>query len=149
MPTIRPAIASDVPQLVAWNAEMAQETEGKALDRAVLARGVAAVLDDPRRGFYLIAEEAGTPQGGLLVTREWSDWRNGDFWWLQSVYVQPEARGRGVFGALFAAVEARARAAGAVGLRLYVERDNARAQRVYAARGMRPTAYHLYEIGFG
>lgn len=148
MPVIRPATAGDITHLVDWNAAMAEETEGKTLDRTVLARGVSAVLDDPARGFYLIAEETGTPLGGLMVTREWSDWRNGDFWWLQSVYVRPEARGRGIFSALFAAVETRAREAGAVGLRLYVERDNTRAQRVYAARGMSPTAYHLYEIGF-
>jgi GNAT superfamily N-acetyltransferase len=149
MPIIRPATRVDIPHLVEWNVAMAAETEAKSLDRDVLACGVAAVFDDPRRGFYLVAEEDHAAVGGLLVTFEWSDWRNGDFWWLQSVYVAPAARGRGVFHALFAEVEACARAAGAVGLRLYVELENARAQAVYAARGMRRCAYHMYEIGFG
>lgn len=148
MLTIRPATPTDIPALVQWNRAMAMETESRALDAAVLTKGVAAVLDEPRRGFYLLAERAGAPCGGLLVTCEWSDWRNGDFWWLQSVYVEVAARGQGVFRALYDAVESRARAAGAVGIRLYVERDNRRAQAVYAARGMHATAYHLYEHEF-
>lgn len=148
MPTIRPATRADLAHLVDWNRAMAAETEAKNLDRATLEAGVAAVFDDARRGFYLVAEESARAVGGLLVTFEWSDWRNGAFWWLQSVYVEPSARGRGVFHALYASVETRARAAGAVGLRLYVERDNHRAQAVYAARGMAPTAYHLYEVEF-
>jgi GNAT superfamily N-acetyltransferase len=143
--TIRPATRADVPDLAAWNAAMAQETEGKALDRAVLARGVQGVFDEPRRGFYLVAEQAGVAVGGLLVTYEWSDWRCGDFWWIQSVYVVPAARRGGVFRALYAAVRERARAAGAVGLRLYVETENQRAQRTYAELGMAPCHYLMYE----
>ncbi|MCE3005110.1 MAG: GNAT family N-acetyltransferase [Xanthomonadaceae bacterium] len=146
---LRDATRADLESLVAFNAAMALETEHKRLDPALLRPGVAAVFDDPRRGFYLVAERGGTVVGGLLVTWEWSDWRCGDWWWVQSVYVVPPARGQGVFGALYRAIEARARAAGAVGLRLYVERDNRRAQRTYAALGMEETAYRMYERPFG
>lgn len=143
--TIRPATRADVPHLVDWNAAMAQETEARALDRAVLARGVEGVFDDPRRGFYLVAERAGVAVGSLLVTFEWSDWRCGDFWWIQSVYVVPDARRGGVFRALYAAAREQARAAGAVGLRLYVETENHRAQRTYAELGMAACHYLMYE----
>lgn len=142
---IRPATRADLPALVDWNAAMARETEGKTLDRAVLARGVAAVFDEPRRGFYLVAERAGAAVGGLLVTYEWSDWRCGDFWWIQSVYVEPAARRGGVFRALYAEVERRARAAGAAGLRLYVETENRRAQATYEGLGMARCHYFMYE----
>ena len=128
---------------------MATETEGKTLDRCALEKGIAAVLAQPSRGFYLIAQHASVAVGCLLVTREWSDWRNGDWWWLQSVYVVPEARRRGVFRALHAVVDQRARAASEViGFRLYVERENAEAQATYVALGMSRTGYRLYERGF-
>ena len=142
---IRSATAADVPDLVRWNAAMARETEAKSLDHDVLTAGVVAVLAEPRRGFYLVAERAGVAVGGLMVTFEWSDWRNGDFWWIQSVYVVPAARRRGVFRALHAAVEERAREAGAVGLRLYVETENARAQATYEGLGMERCHYFMYE----
>jgi len=145
---IRPAEPKDVPFLVECNAAMASETEHKTLDREVLARGTRAVFDDPRRGFYLIAELDGDPAGCLLITYEWSDWRNGDWWWFQSVYVTPAARRAGIFRALYAEVERRARAAGAVGLRLYVERDNKRALRTYASLGMEEEAYRMLRRGF-
>ena len=146
---IRPATGDDLDALVTWNAAMAAETEDKQLDREVLAAGVRAVLDEPRRGFYLVAERDGEAVGSLLVTYEWSDWRNGDFFWIQSVYVAPAARRSGVFRALYAAVERRAREAGAVGLRLYVEHANRRAQQTYEGLGMRRCHYHMYEIEFG
>ena len=145
VPTIRPALRPDLPQLVAWNAAMAWETEHKALDPLLLERGMAAVLDEPRRGFYLVAELAGVAVGCLLVTYEWSDWRCGDFWWIQSVYVAAEARRRGVFRALHSAVAQRAREAGAVGLRLYVETENQHAQATYAGLGMQRCHYLMYE----
>jgi GNAT superfamily N-acetyltransferase len=144
-PTIRPAVPADIPSLVDWNLAMARETEGRELDRDVLARGVAAVFDDPRRGFYLIGERDGVAVGGLLVTHEWSDWRNGAFFWIQSVYVTAQARRGGVFRALYADVERRARTAGAIGIRLYVEIENERAQQTYAGLGMRRCRYHMYE----
>ena len=145
---VRAATPDDIPFLVECNMAMALETEHKTLDRAVLTRGTHAVFDDPRRGFYLIAEREGGPAGCLLVTFEWSDWRDGDWWWFQSVYVTKAARRGGVFRALYADVESRARAAGAVGLRLYVERDNDRAQRTYASLGMEEEAYRMLRRAF-
>ena len=142
---IRAATPADVADLVAWNAAMAWETERRRLDPDVLRRGVAGVLEQPRRGFYLVAEHAGVAVGCLLVTFEWSDWRCGDFWWIQSVYVDPAARRGGVFRALYAAVEQRAAAAGAVGLRLYVETENRRAQQTYEGLGMQRCHYWMYE----
>jgi GNAT superfamily N-acetyltransferase len=146
--TIRAATAADIPFLVECNAAMALETEHKRLDRTVLAHGTQGVFDDPRRGFYLVAECEGEPAGCLLVTHEWSDWRDGDWWWIQSVYVASAHRRRGVFRTLYAEVERRARAAGAVGLRLYVERDNARAQQTYASLGMEEEPYRMLRRGF-
>ncbi|MFO1508031.1 MAG: GNAT family N-acetyltransferase [Lysobacterales bacterium] len=140
---VRNARVDDAPFLVECNLAMALETERKSLDRGVLTLGVAAVFDDPRHGFYLVAEYGGAPAGCLQVTFEWSDWRNGDWWWLQSVYVVPDARRHGVFRALFAEAEKRARAADAVGLRLYVEQGNDRAQRTYAALGLRDEPYRM------
>jgi GNAT superfamily N-acetyltransferase len=142
---IRPATPADIPHLVVWNAAMASETEAKALDLSVLQRGVHGVFDEPRRGFYLVAELEGRAVGSLLVTYEWSDWRNGDFWWIQSVYVMPNARRHGVFRALYAEVRQRAADAGAVGLRLYVETENQRAQATYGGLGMAACHYAMYE----
>lgn len=145
-PGVREATAADIEVLVQFNAAMARETEAKTLDPATVRPGVAAVLHEPRRGFYLIAELDGEIAGCLMITYEWSDWRNGDWWWLQSVYVPPEYRRNGVFRALYTEVERRVSAAsGIAGLRLYVERDNARAQQTYAALGMSQTHYHMYE----
>ena len=145
---VRNASRADIDFLVECNAAMALETEHKTLDREVLARGTHALFDDPRRGFYLVAERNGERVGCLLVTFEWSDWRDGDWWWFQSVYVTPAARRSGVFRALYAEVERRARAAGAVGLRLYVERDNARARQTYASLGMDEEPYKMLRRGF-
>ncbi len=148
-PTIRMANEADIGFLADSNAAMAWETERKRLDRDVLARGTAAVFADPARGFYLVAERAGHPVGCLLVTREWSDWRDGDWWWIQSVYVVPSARRSGVFRALYAEVERRARATPRViGLRLYVEDGNTNAQATYAALGMRDLHYRLLQAAF-
>lgn len=145
---VRDASAFDLAFLADCNAAMALETEHRRLDRAVLERGIAAVFEQPRRGFYLVCERAGEALGCLLVTYEWSDWRDGEWWWLQSVYVVPGARRAGIFRALHAEVLARLRRTrDAVGLRLYVERDNARAQATYAGLGMAETAYRLYEAG--
>ena len=111
-----------------------------------MLRGVEAVLSDPGHGFYVVADTGGEIAGSLLVTFEWSDWRNGRFWWIQSVYVRPAYRRRGVYRALHEFVRDRARSTGGVvGLRLYVERENAVAQRTYAALGMDETPYRMYE----
>ncbi len=150
---VRAATAADLERLVAGNLALARESEGLALDPAVVREGVRAVLAELSRredppAFYRIAELDGRVAGQLMITTEWSDWRAGFAWWFQSVYVWPEYRRRGVFRALYAAVEAEARAAGAVGLRLYVDRRNARARAAYAALGMDGEHYRLYEAMF-
>jgi GNAT superfamily N-acetyltransferase len=152
---IRDAIAADAPLLAQWAQAMALETEHKQLDTEVAAAGVAAGIADPAKARYFIAmedvavagrETIGVAVGTLMLTREWSDWRNGDWWWIQSVYVAPEHRRHGVFAALYRHVEQRARQTdGVIGLRLYVERGNAVAQRSYAALGMDDAGYAIFE----
>jgi ribosomal protein S18 acetylase RimI-like enzyme len=142
---VRAANAADAEALVAFNAAMALETEAKTLDTDVLRAGVAVVLAQPVRGFYLVAEVAERIAGCLMVTYEWSDWRNGDWWWLQSVYIAPEYRRHGVFRALYAEVErCAAERVDVVGIRLYVESGNAGAQRTYESLGMREEQYRMY-----
>ena len=146
---IRRAVAADAGFIAESNVAMALETEDMALDPAVVGPGVAAVLADESLGFYLVAEIDGQLAGQLMVTFEWSDWRNGLWWWIQSVYVRQEFRRMGVYTALHRYVEAAARAAGGVcGLRLYVEQENTRAQRVYQSLDMHNTRYHMYEVEF-
>ena len=143
---VRDATRADIPFLADCNVAMAFESEGKHLDRDVLTRGIVAVFDHPERGFCVVAERAGQPVGSLLITHEWSDWRNGGWWWIQSVYVTPDARRGGVFTAMYREVETRARAGtGVIGLRLYVEKENARAKATYSALGMEPAYYSLYQ----
>ena len=128
---------------------MAQEIEGLALDADVVRPGVAAVLADDALGFYLVAEVDGQAAGQLMVTYEWSDWRSGLFWWIQSVYVRLEFRRRGVYSALHRQVTQAAQEAGGVcGIRLYVEQDNTIAQQVYESLEMHRTRYQMYEIEF-
>ena len=143
---LRRAVPADAPVIVEYNRRLAEETEGKALDLRVLAAGVAAGLADPLKARYFVAEEDSQVVGQLLLTTEWSDWRNGWVWWIQSVYVRPDARRRGVFRALFEHVLVEARAEpDVVGLRLYVEQDNGSAQQTYARLGMDRTAYLVFE----
>jgi GNAT superfamily N-acetyltransferase len=143
---IRIATREDIPDLVEFNQAMAAETEELLLDSRTLEKGVRAVFDDDKKGFYVVAEETGRIVGGLMVTYEWSDWRNAWFWWIQSVYVRPEARGRKVYSRLYEFVRSKAEAAGDVcGYRLYVESDNESAQRVYEAVGMKRSHYIMFE----
>jgi ribosomal protein S18 acetylase RimI-like enzyme len=143
---LRRAVSADVPIIVELNRCLAEETEGKALDPAVLVPGVAAVLADPRKGLYFVAEEHGRVVGQLMLTAEWSDWRNGWIWWIQSVYVRSEARRRGVFRDLYDMVRQSARREpDVVGLRLYVEQNNEAAQATYRRLGMRRTGYQVFE----
>lgn len=133
--------------IIDFNAEMAKETEGKDLDIELLRLGVEAVLNQSDLGFYLIAEHNGRPVGQLLITHEWSDWRNAFFWWIQSVYVVPEYRRMGVYRSLHVYATVMARGQGNVcGLRLYVDKENGIAQGVYANLGMRQARYDMYEI---
>lgn len=146
IPRIRSATPADADSIVQFNAAMAIETESRQLNRDVLRRGVQALLMDPRLGEYLLAEWEGRCVGQLMITYEWSDWRNCLFWWIQSVYVHPDHRSAGVYRALHRHVEQRARSTpGVGGIRLYVEKENSRAQAVYARLGMKETSYRLYE----
>jgi GNAT superfamily N-acetyltransferase len=155
---IREAEATDAPLLARWAQAMALETEHKHLDPEVLLAGVVAGIADAAKARYFVAmqdaalaghETIGIALGSLMLTREWSDWRNGDWWWIQSVYVEPAHRRQGVFAALYRHVEQQARTTpGVIGLRLYVERDNAVAQRTYAALGMCDAGYAIYEQQF-
>ena len=146
---VRPATPSDLDLLVDFNRRLARETEERELDAERLRRGVERQLGDPDRGRYWIAERDGEALGSLAVTREWSDWRDGWFWWIQSVYVRSSARRLGVYRALHGGVRAGAVEAGDVcGLRLYVERDNTTAQTTYLNLGMVKTDYKLFEEVF-
>lgn len=147
--SIRRAHPGDVELIAGNNAALARETEGRRLERQTLEAGVAEILAQPRHGFYLLAERGGRVVGQALVTCEWSDWRNADFWWLQSVYVLPEQRARGVFKALYRHIFTEARRNPTVcGLRLYVHRDNRTAQAVYSSLGMERAHYLMYEADF-
>ncbi len=147
---VRRAGLSDLDTLVSFNAAMAFETEDKGLDEEKLRSGVLAALNNETLGFYLLAEIDGRTTGQLMITTEWSDWRNAYFWWIQSVYVAPEFRRRGVYRALDRQVREDAQAAGDVcGIRLYVERTNHRAQQVYVNLGMSRSHYDMYEVEFG
>jgi GNAT superfamily N-acetyltransferase len=147
--TVRPAVVADADFLVHGNSAMALETEHKRLEPALVGAGVRAALADPAKGLYFIAERDGTRVGQLMFTREWSDWRNGDFWWIQSVYVLPEARRGGVFRALFRHVEQlAARDPGVCGIRLYVERENVRAQATYRHCGLDDAGYVVMEVDY-
>ena len=148
MQLVRPATDADLDMLVAGNLALAEETERVRLDRSTLSEGVKAVLERRAPGQYWAAELDGRVVGQLLITFEWSDWRNRMVWWIQSVYVWPEARRRGVFRALYDRVRQEARAAGAGGLRLYVDTTNAHAQRTYAALRMNGDHYRVFEDMF-
>jgi len=146
---IRPAKPSDIEALAQNHRAMAFETENKTLDVDTTLRGTRAILDDPAKGFYLIAERAEHMVGQLLVTFEWSDWRSGNFWWIQSVYVLPDARRTGVYRALHDHVLTSAKNAQNVcGVRLYVDKDNRQAQSTYRAMGMQAAHYDIYEVDF-
>lgn len=142
----RPASAADVPELVEFNCGIARETEDIRLDPSIVTAGVNSLLERPERGFYVVADAGERLAGALMVTNEWSDWRNSMFWWIQSVYVRPDYRRRGVYRSLYRFVETMAADHPEVcGLRLYVERDNRRAQQTYQSLGMERTPYLVYE----
>jgi GNAT superfamily N-acetyltransferase len=128
---------------------MAWETESLRLDPPTVRAGVRAALADPAKAIYFVAEIEGAVAGQLMITHEWSDWRNGDIWWIQSVYVHADYRRRGVFKALFSFVEQRARQSNVVGIRLYVDRSNADARRTYEQLGMSVSHYDLMEKMWG
>ena len=143
---IRIAAAGDIDLLVDFNQAMALETEGKSLNPGTLQSGVAAVFLDDKKGFYVVAEDSLEIVGGLMVTYEWSDWRSAWFWWIQSVYILPEARGRAIYSRMYDFVKSKAAESGNVcGFRLYVEKENMHAQKVYEKLGMEGSHYLMYE----
>jgi ribosomal protein S18 acetylase RimI-like enzyme len=143
---VRQAAPADAPVLIEFNCAMALETERKELLPEVIGAGVRALLANPAAGFYVVAEAEGRTVGALLVTKEWSDWRNGTFWWIQSVYVRPEFRRQGVYKTLYRHVQQLAsNDSGVCGFRLYVERQNTRAQATYRSLGMKETHYRVFE----
>ena len=145
-PNIRDASPADAELIVEYNRRLAWETEHKRLDLDLLRPGVAAALRRPEFARYFLAELGGEVVGQMMLTYEWSDWRNGLFWWIQSVYVRDDARRGGVFRALYRHVEQLARATpGVIGLRLYVEHENAAALATYRKLGMVPSGHLLYE----
>lgn len=145
--SVRPATLSDAEIIVEYNLRLARETEAKELDPKVLARGVARALTDPQgqRGRYYVVESNGSVVGQLLITFEWSDWRDGWIWWIQSVYVEAKYRKAGVFRVLFEHVLQEATREAVVALRLYVEGENHVAQQVYAHLGLSKTSYLVME----
>lgn len=143
---IRPARAEDARLLARWAQAMALETENKELPDAEVLPGIARGIAEPALARYFVAEQDGVPVGTLMFTFEWSDWRNGLWWWIQSVYVPQEFRRRGVYRALYAHVRTLADAdAGVCGIRLYVEKDNHTARSTYEALGMQDAHYRIYE----
>ncbi len=143
---IRKAVLADTAVIAEFNQKMALETEHKELIPELILAGVNSLLNNPAYGFYLVAEFEGQVVGSLMITTEWSDWRNSVFWWIQSVYVRVEARRQGVYRKLYAAVKALAAEQGNVcGFRLYVEKDNHQAQHTYRELGMQITDYLIYE----
>lgn len=146
---IRDAQPGDLEFIASCNMALAAETEDQTLERTLLVPGIRALFEDPSRGRYYIAEIGGRPVGQLMTTYEWSDWRNGTFLWIQSVYVLPTHRTRGVFRSLYQHLREQARADPAVcGIRLYADRGNSRALAVYERLGMHRSNYALLEEVF-
>ena len=147
---IRKARFEDIERIADFNIKMAEETEGKKLDKNVVRRGVEAVIDDNHKGFYLVAEKTNGDRrlvGQLMITFEWSDWRNKCFWWIQSVYVEGKYRNQNVFSHLYrSAIELAKSRKDIYGLRLYVEKHNENGKQVYESLGMKKTPYEVYEI---
>jgi len=142
---IREADPDDAQRIVLFNQAMARETEGRELDRRTLTKGVESLLKDPARGRYFVAVKGDEVVGQVMITTEWSDWRNGVVWWLQSVYVSKLHRREGVYRMLHQHVRETALSEKVLGIRLYVERDNLAAQETYEALGMAPSQYLMFE----
>jgi GNAT superfamily N-acetyltransferase len=145
MINIRRALPEDTQKIISFQLAMAMETEGLKLDERILGRGVKAVFDDPSKGEYFVAENEGSVIASLLITYEWSDWRNSNVWWFQSVYVIPEYRRNGIFRMMYQFIKNEALIQGIAGLRLYVETNNLAARNTYEAMGMTSEHYTMYE----
>ena len=139
----------DINSLVDFNIKMAKETENKILNKKIVTKGVSEVLNDTTLGYYVIAKNKNTILGSLMITYEWSDWRNGMFWWIQSVYVEKEYRQQGVYKKMYSYIKDKAlKDNSCTGIRLYVEQENKIAQSVYKKLEMKETHYKLFEIDF-
>lgn len=145
MITIRKAIPDDAPAIISFQQAMAMETEGMELKSDLITRGVMAVFRDSNKGQYYVAEAMGHVVASLMITFEWSDWRNASIWWFQSVYVIPEYRRKGIFRMMYNFVKKEGMESGIAGLRLYVESANLRAQQTYEAMGMNGNHYRTFE----
>lgn len=143
--TITRGKASDIDAIVRFQADMAMESEGTMLDMDRLTLGVTSAINDEQKGIYLVARANDTPIGSLMLTREWSDWNNQWYWWIQSVYVMPEYRKKGVYKALYATLKDMARENGVSQIRLYADRTNLSAQQVYQRLGMTESHYLMFE----
>lgn len=142
---IRKATPADADAIIGFQQKMAWETEQMTLPDEIITSGVKAVFDNPVRGQYWVAEDGGNVVASLLITYEWSDWRNTDVWWFQSVYVLPGFRRKGIFRSMYEHIKKEADSRGIAGLRLYVETNNNRAQKTYEALGMQNEHYIMYE----
>jgi len=143
---IRNANKDDITIIVNFNTAMAMETEIKILISETVYKGVNELLNNNENGFYLIAESDGIPAGQLMITKEWSDWRNGEFWWIQSVYIHPDYRKNNIYQKLYnEAIKLAKESKNVCGIRLYVNKDNNIAQKVYAKLGMKESNYLFFE----
>ncbi len=145
MITIRRATVNDAPAIISFQQAMAMETEGMELKTDVITGGVNAVFTDSTKGQYFVAEDQGAVVASLMITYEWSDWRNANIWWFQSVYVIPEYRRKGIFRMMYDHIKKEGMESGIAGLRLYVESENVRAQKTYEAMGMNGSHYRTFE----
>ncbi|MBQ3198006.1 MAG: GNAT family N-acetyltransferase [Alistipes sp.] len=137
--------ASDIDAITQFQVDMAFESEGAKLDDGIVRSGVTAAMNDSNKGSYLVVRKGGEVVASLMITREWSDWNSEWYWWVQSVYVMPEHRGRGLFRSMYAKVKELAAQNGVSQVRLYVERTNLSARQVYERVGMRECHYLMYE----
>lgn len=143
---IRKATKADIAGIVSFNLAMAQETESISLDEETLISGVEKIFNNQKYGFYIVCEIDGKIRASLMITYEWSDWRNGVFWWVQSVFVQKEFRNQGLYKQMYEYVKTKVdKSNDIVGIRLYVDEDNRKAQNAYTALGMKESNYQLFE----
>jgi GNAT superfamily N-acetyltransferase len=142
---IRKAKLSDASSIIDFQLRMARETENIELIPEIVTKGVDAVFHDQSKGQYFVAESGGKVVASLLITYEWSDWRNCNVWWFQSVFVMPEFRRKGIFRKMYNYIKTLAEEQDIAGLRLYVETSNSRAQKTYEALGMNSEHYAFYE----
>ena len=143
--TITQGNPSDIDAIVRFQADMAMESEGTRLDMDRLTLGVSSAINDEQKGIYLVARANDTPIGSLMLTREWSDWNNQWYWWIQSVYVMPEYRNQGIYRAMYTTLKDMARDNGVSQIRLYADRTNLSAQQVYQRLGMTESHYLMFE----